>query len=74
MYIDILMQALFSIAMRPELLELRESLIMSANGFLLAPVSEIRKFFYCLLSDEELRVKLQDYSARLERNRVQNYF
>lgn len=47
---------------------------MIANGFLLAPVSEIRKFLYCLLSDEELRAKLQDDSARLERNRVQNDF
>lgn len=47
---------------------------MIANGFLLAPVFEIRKFLYCLLSDEELRAKLQDDSARLERNRVQNDF
>lgn len=45
---------------------------MIANGFLLAPVSEIRKFLYCFLSDEELRAKIQDDSARLGRKRVQN--
>lgn len=38
---------------------------MIANGFILAPVSEIRKFLYCLLSDEKLRAKLLDDSARL---------
>lgn len=46
---------------------------MIANGFLLAPVSEIRKFLYCLLSDEELRAKIQDDSARLGRKRAQNH-